>query len=73
MRYKSGRDFRQALETRLRNESLRTGAPLVRLRKMAAFERLLARLARAHYQATYRKIPPLSLLALIQSLDVEDG
>ncbi len=45
MRYKSGRDFRQALETRLRNESIRTGAPLVRLRKMVAFDRLLARLA----------------------------
>ena len=43
MRYKSGRDFRQALEIRLRNESLRTGAPLVRLRKMVAFDRLLAR------------------------------
>ena len=47
MRYKSGRDFRQALEARLRNESLRTGAPLVRLRKMVAFDRMLARLARA--------------------------
>ncbi len=33
MRYKSGRDFRQALEARLRTESIRTGAPLVRLRK----------------------------------------
>ena len=47
MRYKSGKDFRQALETRLRNESIRTGAPLVRLRKTTAFERLLARLANA--------------------------
>ena len=47
MRYKTGRDFRQALEARLRNESIRTGAPLVRLRKMVAFDRLLARLARA--------------------------
>ncbi len=27
MRYKSGKDFRQTLETRLRNESIRTGAP----------------------------------------------
>ncbi len=47
MRYKSGKDFRQALETRLRNESIRTGAPLVRLRKTTAFERLLAWLASA--------------------------
>jgi hypothetical protein len=47
MHYNSGRNFRQALEIRLRNESVKTGAPLVRLRKMVAFDRLLARLATA--------------------------
>jgi len=45
MRYKSGRGIRQALEVRLRTESIRSGVPLVRLRKMVAFDRLLARLA----------------------------
>lgn len=45
MRYKSGGAFRRALETRLRDQSLESGLPLVRLRKMVAFDRLLARLA----------------------------
>lgn len=44
MRYGTGGAFRRALEDRLRTQSLRTGLPLVRLRKMVAFERLLARL-----------------------------
>lgn len=44
MRYTSGGAFRKALEDRLRTQSLRTGVPLVRLRKMVAFERFLARL-----------------------------
>lgn len=44
MRYASGGAFRKALEDRLRAQSLRTGTPLVRLRKMVAFERFLARL-----------------------------
>jgi len=44
MRYNSGGAFRRALETRLRDQSLHSGVPLVRLRKMVAFERLLARL-----------------------------
>jgi len=44
MRYATGGAFRQALEDRLRAENLATGAPLVRLRKMVAFERFLARL-----------------------------
>lgn len=44
MRYQHGADFRRALEDRLRAESHQTGAPLARLRKMVAFERLLARL-----------------------------
>ncbi len=44
MKYASGSAFRQALEERLRRHSLEKGVPLARLRKMAAFERLLARL-----------------------------
>jgi hypothetical protein len=44
--YQSGAAFRRALEDRLRSRSLRTGIPLVRLRKMVAFDRFLARLIR---------------------------
>ena len=44
MRYQSGSAFRRALEDRLRRTSLQTGAPLIRLRKMVAFERFLARI-----------------------------
>ena len=44
MRYKTSRDFRQALETRIRNISLETAMPLVRLRKLVVFERFLIRL-----------------------------
>ncbi len=44
MKYSSGADFRRALEDRLRQQSLRTHMPLVRLRKLVAFDRLLARL-----------------------------
>lgn len=44
MRYKSGAAFRRALEDRLRTMSLETGVPLVRLRKMVAFDRFLSRL-----------------------------
>ena len=44
MNYKSASAFRRALEDRLRNRALSAGAPLVRLRKMVAFDRLLARL-----------------------------
>ena len=47
MRYQSGSAFRRALETRLRDQSLASGLPLVRLRKMVAFDRLLARLFRS--------------------------
>jgi hypothetical protein len=47
MKYQSGGAFRRALETRLRDQSLSSGLPLVRLRKMVAFDRLLARLIRA--------------------------
>lgn len=44
MIYKSGAAFRRALEDRLRVISLETGTPMVRLRKMIAFDRFLARL-----------------------------
>ena len=44
MRYDSGGAFRRALEDRLRSKSLSDGTPLIRLRKMVAFERFLARL-----------------------------
>ncbi len=44
MRYKTAAAFRQALEARLREQSLKINTPLTRLRKMVAFDRLLARL-----------------------------
>jgi hypothetical protein len=44
MAYDSGASFRRALEDRLRSQSLQTGVPLVRLRKMIAFDRFLVRL-----------------------------
>ena len=51
MRYASSAAFRQALETRLRTQSIETGMPLVRLRKLIAFDRLLARLVEAQPNA----------------------
>jgi hypothetical protein len=51
MRYASGAAFRQALETRLRRQSIETGMPLVRRRKLIAFDRLLARLVKAQPNA----------------------
>ncbi len=44
MKYTSSAAFRRALEDRLRAQSLKTGLPLVRLRKLVTFDRLLARL-----------------------------
>lgn len=44
MKYSSGTAFRHASEDRLRARSLKSGVPLVRLRKMVAFDRFLARL-----------------------------
>ena len=44
MKYGSSASFRRALEDRLRTQSLQTGAPLVRLRKMVVFDRFLVRL-----------------------------
>ncbi len=49
MKYTSGAAFRQALETRLVHRS-RQGIPLVRLRKIVAFERFLARLVASDLQ-----------------------
>ncbi len=46
MNYKTAAAFRQALETRLLDRSRNTSVPLVRLRKMVAFDRLLARLVK---------------------------
>lgn len=48
MKYKDGGAFRRALEDRLRNRSLTSGEPLVRLRKLVAFDRFLARLVIAN-------------------------
>lgn len=44
MKYDSGSAFRRALEDRLLTQSLHSGVPLLRLRKMVAFDRFLARL-----------------------------
>lgn len=44
MKYKNSSAFRRAVEDRLRTRSLRSGVPLVRLRKMVTFDRFLARL-----------------------------
>lgn len=48
MMYQSGAAFRRALEDRLLAESQQAHVPLVRLRKMVAFDRFLARLVQAH-------------------------
>jgi hypothetical protein len=47
MKYQSSGAFRRALEERLCAQSLQSGVPLVRLRKMVAFDRFLARLLHA--------------------------
>jgi hypothetical protein len=44
VKYQNGGAFRRALEQRLQSYSAKTGIPLVRLRKMVAFDRFLARL-----------------------------
>lgn len=48
MTYQTAAAFRRALETRLVAESTKTGTPLVRLRKLVAFDRFLARLLQAY-------------------------
>ncbi len=50
MTYQTAAAFRRALETRLVTESVKTGIPLVRLRKLIAFDRFLARLTQAYPQ-----------------------
>lgn len=45
MKYRTAEAFRTALEQRLKNEAEAGGVALIRLRKRAAFERFLARLA----------------------------
>ena len=45
MKYSTVGAFRQVLEERLRQQALKTGIAMFRLRKMVAFNRLLARLA----------------------------
>lgn len=47
MIYQTGQAFRRALETRLLAQSTQDGVSLVRLRKMVAFDRFLARLLAA--------------------------
>jgi hypothetical protein len=47
MRYATAAAFRRALETRLAERSRSAGLPLVRLRRIVVFERLLARLMEA--------------------------
>ena len=51
MKYGTSAAFRQALEARLREQSLRTGSPLARLRKTVAFDRFLARLSKQDPEA----------------------
>lgn len=47
MNYRTGTDFRRALEDRLLAQSNQTHVSLVRLRKLVAFDRFLARLVQA--------------------------
>ena len=51
MRYATAGAFRQALEERLRQQSLGNNLALTRLRKMIAFDRFLARLAKSDPEA----------------------
>lgn len=47
MKYATATGFRTALDERLLAASRRSGRPIILLRKLAAFDRLLARLLRA--------------------------
>jgi len=51
VKYKTAAAFRRALEERHRQQSLEGGQPLARLRKMVAFDRFLARLAKKEPEA----------------------
>lgn len=55
MSYNSGAAFRRALEDRLLAQSRESGLALVRLRKLVAFDRLLARLATAQPEQWFLK------------------
>jgi predicted nucleotidyltransferase component of viral defense system len=55
MKYKSGTAFRRALEDRLLANSKKSGTPLIRLRKMVAFDRYLARLSHSYPNQWYLK------------------
>lgn len=63
--YSSATAFRQALEDRLKTEALETGVPYDRLRKEAAFQRLLARLERVAPQDSWALKGGLALIARI--------
>lgn len=63
--YSSATAFRQALEDRLKAEALQTGVPYDRLRKEAAFHRLLARLQRVAPQDSWALKGALALIARI--------
>ena len=51
MKYKTSAAFRRALEEGFRQQSLEGGQPLTRLRKIVAFDRFLARLAKKEPEA----------------------
>lgn len=61
--YASATAFRQALEARLKAEAFETGVPYDRLRKEAAFQRLLARLQRVAPSGSWALKGALSLIA----------
>ncbi len=48
MKYKTGGAFLRALEDRLLTNSKKSGIPLIRLRKMVAFDRFLTRLKQCY-------------------------
>ena len=68
MSYQTGQAFRRALEARLLNQSIQGAVSLVRLRKLVAFDRFLARLLAVRPDGWMLKgglafagIPPLTL------------
>ncbi|MFN2488278.1 MAG: nucleotidyl transferase AbiEii/AbiGii toxin family protein [Actinomycetota bacterium] len=63
--YSSAAAFRQALEDQLKSEALRTGVPYDRLRKEAAFQRLLARVQRVSTPDSWALKGTLALIARI--------
>jgi hypothetical protein len=63
--YSSAAAFRQALEDRLKTEALQTGVAYDRLRKEAAFQRLLARLKRVAPEDSWALKGALAVIARI--------